>query len=385
MTKTFGTLALSSLIFTMGCISSTKSGTERRPAGESCQKTVARIATPLLSIARSPKDKTFSSLRIAGGGISIPIYPRSHMEPYDNNPHRGYYLVVDIENTRTHERNRVAAPPNWRRKHIERHNRIWSLSRQAIAGKNVEANVTEIMKYLDEDSDADDKSVLVELGENLTYVKNASGGGFYDVVDQALGEIRSPLAARKLMSGITRDINKAKQVPSEKRVKHHFWAPEALGSLDYSKDEPLRVEVETFLINLTDQYYSKDSVLSYNGLEALAQPAFNTPRVREYIANHKLARDWDMWRVYLTWNDPAMVPDILKRLHDSTMEEHLFSHGLSLLLYFKDRFKEANVTDEQVFQSAVEAWESRPSQWMNDFGARALASLAPIQCLPGGI
>lgn len=308
------------------------------------------------------------------------------MPKYSENPYQGYYLVVDIENIRTHERNRVSAPANWRRRQIERHNRIWSLSRQAIAGRNVETNVTEILKYLDEDAEADEKSILVELGENPKKVK-VSGGGFYDVVDQALGEIGSPLAAKKLMAGITADINKAKSAPVDKRVKQHFWALQALGSLDYSKDEALRVEVETFLMDLTKLYYSKDSVLSYNGLDALSQPAFNTPRVRQFITEiiDKQAQDWDLWRVFITWNDPSAVPLILKRMHDPSMQEHIFSHGLTLLLDFKERFKEANLTEVQVFQEAVAAWEARESQWLNDFGARALATLAPIECLPNGI
>lgn len=387
MSKTLGLLFLI-FSFAVGCSSSTKSGTARGLAGESCQSVVKRATPELLKNAPgSMRPFDLIGLRSLDGGARIATYSRSHMEPYDNNPNRGYYLVVDIENIKG-ERSRVKAPERWRRKHIERHNRIWALSRQAISGKNVEANVTEIMKYLDDDYEQDAKAVIVELGENPSKVKTDEGGSFYDVVERALGEIGSPLAARKLMHGISRDITSQKNIPFEKRTKHHFWATEALGSLNYSKDEALRVEVETFLMDLTDKFYSAERVLSYNGLDALAQPAFNTPRVREFIS--KLSErgtvpDWDIWRVLYTWNDPVAVPIALKRLHDPSMQEMSFSHGITLITHYRHRLKEVNLNQEQVFAEVVEAWQNRPSQWLNVFGAASLATLAPDHCLPGAI
>lgn len=389
MSKTFSLVVFVFVTFAIGCSSPTKTGAGRGLAGESCQSVVKRATPGLLKSAPgSLKNWSLVGLRALDSGSRIPGFPKSHMEPYDNNPHRGYYLVVDIENIMTKERNRVKAPEKWRRKHIERHNRIWALSRQAINGKNVEANVTEIMKYLDEDYDQDARAVVLELGENPGKVKSDEGGSFYDVVERALGEVGSPLAARKLMHGITRDITIQKSIPFEKRVKHHFWATEALGSLNYSKDEALREEVETFLIDLTKQFYSAEHILSYNGLDALAQPAFNTPRVREFIsqlAEQGNVPDWDIWRVLTNWNDPAAVPIVLKRLQDPKMQEISFSHGVTLLGQYKTRFKDAGLTQEEVFTKVIDAWENRESQWLNTFGAAAIAALAPDHCLPGSI
>jgi hypothetical protein len=355
---------------------------------ESCQNSVARIGPKILGALNSRQNTgSLKSIQMMSIRMtSVVPYEKSHLEPYNPDPDRGNYNIVDLQNIKTKEWTRVAAPENWRNKHIEMHKRIWKLSREAINGKNVQANVSEILKYLDQDADADALDLLNELHQNPKTTTTDEARSFYDVAERALGEIQSPLAANKLMEVITADADKQRKVSFADIHNYHFWATQALGNLNYSKDETLRVDVETFLLKLASEWYSTRKT-AFSGMDALSNESFDTPKVREFLGGHltnQTAVDWDIYRVFLTWQDPKVVPLLLSTLNATKLQPQSFEHAVTLLSYYRKGFKDLNLNPEDVFQQAVAAWDnsSTGQKYLSEMEAYAFATLIPDKCLP---
>lgn len=109
------------------------------------------------------------------------------------------------------------------------HRIIWDRSREALRNANVVRNVRTIIAYLSDP----------EMSGTAT---------------QALGEIGHPSAAEALMALVQKDIDVVgtDEHYQEFVHKNEFWAPQALGSLDYSRDATLYKKVEAKLFELME-------------------------------------------------------------------------------------------------------------------------------------
>lgn len=142
-------------------------------------------------------------------GDNLPLYSRSALpKPWD------YAWVPDLTERA-------------RRKKI--HEEIWKRSQEARASIQPIANVRAITEYLE------DKEMS-------------------DTATQALGYIGHPSAAEPLMALIRKDIEVVGTDEHYQEYVHHneFWAPQALGSLDYSRSAALYRKAEATLFELLE-------------------------------------------------------------------------------------------------------------------------------------
>lgn len=214
------------------------------------------------------------------------------------------------------------------------HQDIWDRTREAKRNRNIAGNIAEIVKYLDD----------AEMSGTAT---------------QALGEIGHPSAAEPLMALIQNDIDVVGTDDHYQEFVHKtaFWAPQALGSLDYSRAPNLYKKAEAKLFELQDAQtkvrFSITTMLD-DGLVDLRSSRFvNQLKVRVIRGNV-----WQACRAIATIKDDYTF---LMPLYTAAMvsdNERDFSAILKAMSILKSAFPHRGINQSLVWTDLVNKHQS---------------------------
>jgi hypothetical protein len=256
-------------------------------------------------------DRTYEQMAASEPlGGNIPLYEKSKMpKPWDgietpdlqSRRSKGevwdYLWVTDLQE---------------RARRREIHDRIWKLSREAIAKQNVVSNIAAIAEYLNDSA-------------------------MSDLATQALGEIGDPSAAQYLIPWVQKDID-AMSLDERYQSQHHLasWAPQALGSLDYTREPALYKKVESLFLAFSEvQKIAKYDVTTFLGI---GLGLIGSTEIHNRIMRHETIPGLDPVRAIATWKDRAFIPWLYEAALTDEKEAEFGRNTKALGLFLTDIF-----------------------------------------------